>query len=494
MRSFRRHAAALAFCLLAAALLTLLCSQSSPLYPLNLWDDANCLLTVGRVMRAGGVLYRDIYEQKGPTLYLIHALAAAISDTSFFGVFLMEALAWAATLFFFARTLRLRLPPAAALGCAALLGALVMTSPCFMQGDSAEEFCLPFVAAACALALRAYAARPGPMPAGRLFACGVLAGLVATVKYTSLGLFVGLCLCEGALALRNGGAACAARRAGVFLVGMALPVALWCAYFAANGALWDFFTAYVYNNVFLYDAPADAQPRLIEALRIARDNAAWMLLAAAGLLAYARWGRARRQARLAALAMGVCAAAGLAAGRLWPYCVLPLAALAPVGLLGLCDALRRLLARFAAALGKRRGVRMALCALALPVALTAAWGDSPNAYLRGRTVDSLAQGRLAAMMEPGASLLQYSHLDDGLYLLSGALPQGRFFVRLNVRYGEMLDALDRAVREGEPDYVLVSWRELPPEFTRYRLIAADTAYDDAGRLNKPLYLYGRAEE
>ena len=55
---------ALAVCAVLAALILLLTSQSSPLYPINLWGDANCLFTVGRVMKDGGVLYRDIYEQK----------------------------------------------------------------------------------------------------------------------------------------------------------------------------------------------------------------------------------------------------------------------------------------------------------------------------------------------------------------------------------------------------------------------------------------------
>ena len=81
---------ALAVCAVLAALILLLTSQSSPLYPINLWGDANCLFTVGRVMKDGGVLYRDIYEQKGPLLYLIHALAACVSDTSFWGVYALE--------------------------------------------------------------------------------------------------------------------------------------------------------------------------------------------------------------------------------------------------------------------------------------------------------------------------------------------------------------------------------------------------------------------
>ena len=34
---------ALAVCAVLAALILLLTSQSSPLYPINLWGDANCL-------------------------------------------------------------------------------------------------------------------------------------------------------------------------------------------------------------------------------------------------------------------------------------------------------------------------------------------------------------------------------------------------------------------------------------------------------------------
>ena len=65
---------ALGVSIAAAFVLIGLCSMSSPLYPINIWDDANCLPTVGRAMKKGGVVYRDIYEQKGPLLYALHAL------------------------------------------------------------------------------------------------------------------------------------------------------------------------------------------------------------------------------------------------------------------------------------------------------------------------------------------------------------------------------------------------------------------------------------
>ena len=138
----------------------------------------------------------------------------------------------------------------------------------------------------------------------------------------------------------------------------------------------------------------------------------------------------------------------------------------------------------------RKGLTAAICAAGL------AWTyfATPNAFLRGQKLETLAQGRLAAYVEEGASLLQYNHLDDGLYLTTHTVPQEKYFVRLNVHLDEMRSELDRAVREAVPDYVLVGWDELPAEFNRYQLIATDVGYDDSNRLNKMLYLYRRKSE
>lgn len=54
------------FCLVVAAGVLAVCTKSSFLYPLNDWVDSNCFYTVGKAMVHGKVLYRDIYEQKGP--------------------------------------------------------------------------------------------------------------------------------------------------------------------------------------------------------------------------------------------------------------------------------------------------------------------------------------------------------------------------------------------------------------------------------------------
>ena len=162
----------------------------------------------------------------------------------------------------------------------------MLTGAAFSRGDSAEEFCLPYLMAALALTFDAYGQRPGPMRKGALFVCGLMAGMVATIKFTILGLFVGLCIAEGVLALRAGGLKRALVSAGVFLAGMLLPVLLWCVYFLANGALGDAYTAYIHNNVFLYsDRTRTAMDLLRDIWDTVRDNVLWVLAAVCGLLA-----------------------------------------------------------------------------------------------------------------------------------------------------------------------------------------------------------------
>ena len=91
-----RRYVGLLYLMAVSLIIALFAFGGSPFYPINEWSDPNCFLTVGRAMLDGKVMYRDIYEQKGPYVYFLHALAALISDTSFIGVWLMEVV----TLFF----------------------------------------------------------------------------------------------------------------------------------------------------------------------------------------------------------------------------------------------------------------------------------------------------------------------------------------------------------------------------------------------------------
>ena len=89
MRSKDRRAA-LVLSLLSALAVLLIASTGSPLYATNFWTDTNIYFTIGRGMRQGLMPYTDLFDHKGPLLYVLYALGALVSDTSFFGVFLLE--------------------------------------------------------------------------------------------------------------------------------------------------------------------------------------------------------------------------------------------------------------------------------------------------------------------------------------------------------------------------------------------------------------------
>ena len=177
--------------LLCATLALLIATSSSPLYAANFWTDTNIYFTIGRGMTRGLMPYRDLFDHKGPLLFMLYALGAAISDTSFIGVFILEALSLAAAVYAGWRTVSLFGEGRLTLLSMPILAAVVCCCTAFTQGGSAEEFALPALAAGVYLAL-ALMARPGEADGRRALAFGVAAGWVFLIKYTDIGLFAGL--------------------------------------------------------------------------------------------------------------------------------------------------------------------------------------------------------------------------------------------------------------------------------------------------------------
>ena len=90
-----------------SAVLLALCSKSSPLYAFNDWMDANIFFTMGRSMLGGRVLYRDVFDHKGPVLYLLYGLAGLVGGTDFRGVLVLEIIAMTSFLYTGLRTAEL---------------------------------------------------------------------------------------------------------------------------------------------------------------------------------------------------------------------------------------------------------------------------------------------------------------------------------------------------------------------------------------------------
>ena len=88
------------FFFFCAFLILLFTSKNSFLFKLNDWVDANAFYTVGKGMMNGVIPYRDLFEQKGPLLYVIYGIGYLFSPTTFHGVFILEVLFFTVFLYY----------------------------------------------------------------------------------------------------------------------------------------------------------------------------------------------------------------------------------------------------------------------------------------------------------------------------------------------------------------------------------------------------------
>ena len=83
------------FMLFVVSLIILLvCSKNSPLYSFNDWVDAHAFFTMGKGIFNGKIPYKDLFEQKGPLLYLIYGIGYLISHDTFIGIFILECVSY----------------------------------------------------------------------------------------------------------------------------------------------------------------------------------------------------------------------------------------------------------------------------------------------------------------------------------------------------------------------------------------------------------------
>lgn len=181
------------YCLIISLIFLFICSKSSPLYPFNNWDDSNSFFTMGKGMANGLVPYKDLFEQKGPIIYLIHAISYLISNTTFIGVFIFEVISFSIFLYFTAKIMLMYCRKIHILWAMPLISSIILTSYVFVAGDSAEEFCMPLLTISLYTLFNYYKnIYPNKMPTKQVILNGILAGCVLWIKYNLLGFWLGI--------------------------------------------------------------------------------------------------------------------------------------------------------------------------------------------------------------------------------------------------------------------------------------------------------------
>ena len=495
----KRTSLVFGYALFIAAAVLFFCTKSSPAYPINDWCDANIYFTIGKGMTRGQVVYRDLYDHKGPLLYALHALCALVSFRSFFGVYLMEVLAGAGFLFFSFKLFSLYDLRRASWLLLPVLALIVYSAYSFSEGDSAEELCMPLIAASLWHVLAFLRCGEGRMSARGLVLEGFLAGCVFWIKFTVIGIHAGLLLC---LLLQ-----CAIRREwrgamktlGWLIAGFALSTLPWVIYFGINGAILPWLKTYLYDNLFLYGSDQLSAVERVKA--IASYGYSWIIsnlrytlpiFLGLGWIISKKSGCAweRRAVWLAAVFGALAVFIGCKNYSYYGQALAPLAALGliPVGRLGE-KALKRL--------PRTRGLTPALCALACAVCV----GLCPL-IARNMTIDegvSFGQARQESMQYQfaayineveGATLLNYGFMDAGFYTAAGIVPNVKYFQENNVPLQEMRDEQNRYLEEALCDFVVTRGNEPESIHDHYDLVAAA---DSPGFWYKQVFLYRRRE-
>lgn len=496
------------YLLLAGFLLLLFATRSSFLYPCNDWNDANSYFSVGKALFNGKMPYRDVFDQKGMYLYFLYGLAYLVSHTTFAGVFVLEVI-WAFfdLLGIFA-LLRLYLKRSTALFFSPLVLAVIVGSRSFYWGGSAEEICFPFLIWGLYFSVEyfknGYPKRT--MEWKVIFAGGLLAGMVANIKFTVLGFFFAWMMCVAFSFLAAKDFWGAVKGCFIFLGGMAVPFVPWLIYFGWKHSLYEWYWGYVYINVFVYSDLNGEGPGLFERIYtlskllywVIRSNFIYFAFLIPGVFWYICLGKKKLLARFHMLALCFFLFLGIyVGGSELPYYALPLAVFTVLGF----AALGRMTELFAGKLlekgaftGKSGGGRLAgklSPAVALLLGVGIVWAVSMNVSHIGEKKEDifLYQFREIVEKEENPTLLNIGCLDAGLYTVCDIVPTCRWFQTQTLAIDDVQKEQERYIEEGQTSFIIA--RDSYPDVIWENYELADEALWHQGDMEFTYYLFRR---
>ncbi len=496
MLNFLKKHSLLLFCLLTSIFVLGICSKSSPLYPMNDWVDVHCFFTMGRSVLDGKILYQELYEQKGPLLYFIYALVSLISSTSFWGVFLLEVASFTTFLYFSAKTVMLY-NKSILFAClsVSVIAVTVGTCPALAHGGSVEQMCLGLMSYGIYSLFSAFQDKRC-LTRAEVLVNGIFAGMILWIKFTMLGFYVGLCLTVlvyYCIYIRNFKKLLSA--VGIFLGGVGMITAIVMVYFLFTGAIDALFTAYFYNNLFLYPSEADVSQlqQIRDCLKWAlyfNESFTWALYLGGIWLLVLCWKQPMQ------LLCGVSCFAGLVALTYWGgkgimqgygYYDLVLAVFLVFGLCAIGWALSLI-----PKLPELPWLKLLLpSALALLLVISADFSlkYGRNTYLMAYDKEDMPQYKFAQIINTvdSPTLLNYGFLDGGFYYAAEVVPNCRFFCNFNIAAPDMWETQWEMLWAGEFDFVVTRAYTLPGTFTKYELVStADMMFEN---IDFTYYLY-----
>ncbi len=474
------------YCAAISFLLLLICSRSSFMYPCNDWNDANSYFSMGKAIFNGKIPYRDVFDQKGFYLYFLYGLAYLVSHTTFIGVFLLEIILSTFFLYGAFKILLLYVKEKTACILLPFFGAVTLSSYSFYWGGSAEEICLPFYIWGLYLSLRYFKQQyPKPMKASTVFIGGILAGMVAMIKFTGLGFFFAWMMIIAFSFLLQKDFSGMVKSCLLFLGGMLLTFIPCITYFAINGALYDMYWGYIFINVFVYSDLNEAGPSLTERIYILFKLLYWLIIKNFQYFAFTILGIVEilfslknkwiEKINLILLCFFLFLGIYIGGSEL-PYYALPLCIFSVLGF----ATIGSMIERFLANKNKNRLLFPILSAVSIGASLFFVYKFSMNTYFMDSQKEDHFLYRFQEIVSetPDPTLLNIGCLDAGLYTVCDIVPTCRWFQTQTLRISDVEKAQWQYIAEGQIDYVLA--RDSYPDviWDKYELIAQEPYYWD----------------
>ena len=476
--------------LIAAATVTItFVSTCSPLYPFNPWDDTNCFFTIGRSMIHGKVLYRDVFDHKGPFLFFIYALTALVSDTSFTGPWLLECIMASIYSVFAWKIAKLFVTPSKyAIALMPLFLGVVYTSRLFNFGGNAEEICFPLLTVALYFGLKAIVKGDGLPAKGEALICGMIAGVLFWLKFTLVGFMAGFCFYILLYSIIRKEFVKLWSLVWRFLAGVIIVTVPVFVYFLATRSLDYLWESYFLANTSFYLVNTNAKPSISEkviktviipifALRSSSvDYPSFGVLLGLSAVSMFFIDKTHRLKTALFVALTFAFSVGFVFVRasniyyysyIFYYCF----CLSVIPFIKGLNYLEKLTS------ANKKIIKTFITAVLLIFYVFSIF-MCKNMYLIFKPKDYLAQYRMAETINqtPDAKILTYCVMDSGFYTAAGLLPQNRFFgpgMNLMNNYPAIQEEQDRLVEEGYFDYIVTSYF-LEPEWDNYELVQVET--------------------
>ena len=466
-------------------------SKSSPLYPLNTWTDSNCFFTIGAAALKGRVTYRDIFDHKGPLLYLLHTLAAIISRDTFFGVFIIQVIFCSLTHYYALKTVSLyRNVNRASLLCSVPLMFLSFSVLSYYYGDSAEEFLLPFYTMALYVVIRSI--RKNRYPDTKdIILVGIGGAFSFWIKYTLSGYFLAVILYLIIAGIVRKEYKKILRAAAVFALTCIAVSAVVLIYAVFANCLGDMFTVYFDDTIFLYKDTSESMSIIgripytltLTLIRLGQNPyfAVMILLAVIYLLAKGKKGETAYYLSAFCITCMFIFLGGFQ-GFYYPFALAVFTVPAWPVIFNLADKIKKI------PLVSLMAVVLSTCAFLCSTA-------TPG--LLGRKED-MPQYIFAGYINASSdrSLLNYGFLDQGFFTAAGITPTEKYFFSSNIDavLTEATVSKEEAITEGRIMFIVTKNHEY--EWENYELVTyadwTERDFDNEDGTDR-YYLYRRID-